>query len=1667
MSDFTKVVPLDGPSQSNRPSYTCHSNRPSYSTSNPIELFHAKSVYKRIVAPPDWSQPKKSLSAKSKGKGGKDEKPGVFVRGRYLSGKSCLCLPARSPYRIGLAKFIFHKATEGTVLALILINTIFLAINDYNLEFYKRSGEEWASTLSNVVQVFDYIITCVFVIEIVILMLVQGVIMGKDSYFRDNWNRLDFLVVLLSVIDSVWGFVLIASPDDSSKPPTKMFAAFRAFRSLRPLRSFRFFEGTRAILESLRKSLGLLLNVLLFMLFFLILFGITGVELFGNSLNRRCVFEDQNDTMIAPPIYCKTDEKCSRHFCFNGMPDRYGVIGPRYNCSVDPDIIQQTMDLPLQDAPKVFCDQNYGNPHALWNFDNFATAAYTIFQTSTLDGWAPTIMLPLMDSELSAGIAYFFLLVFFLNYLVQNLFIAVVATTFARVREAQFEEKQKVRDALRQFQQFKTREVLTTRAKVARKGTMLKSIHFGRVTSCCSQRALDVCQKFRRFIEHPVVDGFLTAVIVLNCVFMALEFEGMPEVLVTINGVAEHVFTWIFFVEMVVKMVGYRGPVGYWRVPMNVFDFIIVVAALANYIDVFDSSLVMVLRLFRLARLSRLLRRSPAITKLLNSVFSSLRNIVNLFLFMALTLLVFSVLGMSLFGGRCCVPACPSQGSGSSPPPLAQPPVGGEGEGALQNGPGQECCNATLAECCSACPRWNFNSFGVAILTLFQVLTGDSWSTILLDTFDVGLGVSAGNSGEETAFGTLTIFYFVLFYIIAQFVVLNLYIAVILENFSFTDEEIAARKANVDSAKRVQQGMMSRRREKRITRAALLRWISKVPSIVRQKETIVRRLSQEEKVACPTRAREKLRQFVSNKWFERVMLVFILLSSAMFALEDYYLYSRPLLKQLLYIADAAFLGVFAVELLLRLLAYGFFAKGVGVFRTFWGWLDLIVLLATALGLVPGSQEFVRVVRVIRVIRILRPLRVINRFEKLKLIVNALISSMVSVVYVALLMFALFFMFAILGVNLFRGKLYFCNDGSVLNHQQCKGFALMSVSTAAPDGDSDSTIPFLMPRVWERYWWHFDHVGAALLALFEVATLKWNGVMFSTMDVVGRDLQPQLNATPSYALFFVLFIFISLFCWNLFIAVIIDHFNQESGSAFLTEGQKNWVEMKRLFLIIKPKKKLHVPTNKARLFFFKISRSKVFQYFMLAIVMLNVGFMASNYYVPEDQREVGSWYFSLEMINHGFLFIYLIEVIINLVGLGPKYFFHGGWYIFDFVTVMGSLVFGVLETITSMKAIVLVSRALRFMRIFRLVKYVQGLKILFQTLIISAPAILNVLGLLVIMYAVFACISMQLFGKVRYQVFLNRNANFRTFGVSMATLWQLASGDEWMGVMRDAMNSESYLPCTHVSDYPSLVASGHNPDESDCGDTISAPLFFIVFYILSVFVFLNLLVAVIMESFESVYTKEVSKLNESHLQGFREQWTEVDQSAKGYISSKLFIPFVTSLEEPLGFKAPKGNGSPRRVSAAMGEAHQMEYLVRMKSMLRNQDKRSLKSVKSGNLSKMPSISSLGEKYYMRDILEVLVLRALGHDSLTDEDRGRMEKLLRAIDGFHGSLEKRRARQELKAVSECDEEDFESDIVVKPPVRSTKIAPMPESLSTTRETDKNAQSVGSAVRANAAL
>lgn len=149
--------------------------------------------------------------------------------------------------------------------------------------------------------------------------------------------------------------------------------------------------------------------------------------------------------------------------------------------------------------------------------------------------------------------------------------------------------------------------------------------------------------------------------------------------------------------------------------------------------------------------------------------------------------------------------------------------------------------------------------------------------------------------------------------------------------------------------------------------------------------------------------------------------------------------------------------------------------------------------------------------------------------------------------------------------------------------------------------------------------------------------------------------------------------------------------------------------------------------------------------------------------------------------------------------------------------------------------------------------------LFRTLFLSAPALVNVASLLLLLMAVYAVFGIQAFHNVRGSVedilagrgedleFVNKWSNFETFGIALLTLFRCATGESWNGIMHD---------CYRVS-APVAVT------------------FFLSFAVLCAVFMLNLLVAVILENFSDVTEEFESPLKVKDLKGFVEAWADFD------------------------------------------------------------------------------------------------------------------------------------------------------------------------------------------------
>ena len=246
-----------------------------------------------------------------------------------------------------------------------------------------------------------------------------------------------------------------------------------------------------------------------------------------------------------------------------------------------------------------------------------------------------------------------------------------------------------------------------------------------------------------------------------------------------------------------------------------------------------------------------------------------------------------------------------------------------------------------------------------------------------------------------------------------------------------------------------------------------------------------------------SRVTERLGRLVDSGRFQHGILAVIVLAAVLVGLET----SRGLVQRhgnLLHALDLAVLVIFSIEVALKIGRHG--RHWYRYFGDAWNVFDFLIV---AVCLLPVGGQYAAVLRLARV---LRALRLVTAVPKLQLLVGSLLKSIPSLGYVGLLLGVLFYVYAVLGVFMFRG-----NDPV-----------------------------------------HFQDLSTALLTLFRVVTLEdWTDVMY--IQMYGSDAYPNYaefaqahlrEASRSMpvlgALFFVSFVLLgTMIMLNLFIGVIIN------------------------------------------------------------------------------------------------------------------------------------------------------------------------------------------------------------------------------------------------------------------------------------------------------------------------------------------------------------------------------------------------------------------------------------------------------------------------------------------------------------------------------------------------
>ena len=326
----------------------------------------------------------------------------------YYSRKSLFCFTKQNTFRQSIVWIITHKRFDHFIVSLIIFNSILLGVKDYT-DFDNKT------TQNQIVEKFDSFFTTAFTIECVLKVIGMGFILDEGSYLRDEWNWLDFIVVVSSLLTEI--------------PQMKSVSSMRTFRLMRPLRTLTTMPSMKVLISTLLSSVAQLGGVLVLAIFFFTIFAILGVSLWSGKIYYRCRMSefpvdgdwevDPTDTeLCSGERQCNVNRYCGSLAVAKRNMDQY----PRYFINEDVEAIRDSM---IEDLNFSFS-----------SFNNLFRAFLTIFQCITLEGWIDVTNM--YRNAYNSGFVqiYFLLCIIVCSFFVLNLTIAVMLLKYEEADNA-------------------------------------------------------------------------------------------------------------------------------------------------------------------------------------------------------------------------------------------------------------------------------------------------------------------------------------------------------------------------------------------------------------------------------------------------------------------------------------------------------------------------------------------------------------------------------------------------------------------------------------------------------------------------------------------------------------------------------------------------------------------------------------------------------------------------------------------------------------------------------------------------------------------------------------------------------------------------------------------------------------------------------------------------------------------------------------------------------------------------------------------------------------------------------------------------------------------------------------------------------------------------------
>ena len=260
-------------------------------------------------------------------------------------------------------------------------------------------------------------------------------------------------------------------------------------------------------------------------------------------------------------------------------------------------------------------------------------------------------------------------------------------------------------------------------------------------------------------------------------------------------------------------------------------------------------------------------------------------------------------------------------------------------------------------------------------------------------------------------------------------------------------------------------------------------------------------------------------KLVTNWKFEAFIMLCIVYTMILLAIDIPSLAKQSTTKQFIDISNFIMTIIFLIEMMLKSIAMGFIANKYSYLKDHWNKLDFIIVVISVLDWIPSisSTYFIG----LRAARALRPLRIVNSFRTLRIVITAMINSLPGILNVVLVSSFFFLLFATLGVSIFNGQFYQCEQDITLDQLQClsQGYSWSNPSYG-----------------------NFDTIFDALLVLKEVSSLEmWPTILYRAVDINGIGNAPLRDKHQILALYFIIFLIITSFLIQLISGVVVDNF----------------------------------------------------------------------------------------------------------------------------------------------------------------------------------------------------------------------------------------------------------------------------------------------------------------------------------------------------------------------------------------------------------------------------------------------------------------------------------------------------------------------------------------------